>query len=164
MTVDSDQRQGSLIGHVVKRILLALFGYLVALVVGLLAIVMIYSFLSYMPGLPSYFTAMSLAPLAMLYIPPLWIFTLLVAAVATAVPAVIAMLGGEIFGLRNTLVYMVLGAGVALLGYASLTPHVDAASHVLMSADTIVIVGAGLISGFVYWLVAGRDAGFRRRL
>ncbi|MET3592657.1 hypothetical protein ABID26_002045 [Mesorhizobium shonense] len=27
-----------------------------------------------------------------------------------------------------------------------------------------IIAGAGLVAGLVYWLIAGRDAGFRRPL
>ena len=31
-------------------------------------------------------------------------------------------------------------------------------------ADIGIIAAAGLVAGLVYWLIAGRDAGFRRPL
>jgi len=163
LTVDTQQPRGSLFGHVLRRIFLALFGYLVALVVGLVAIVVIYSVLAYLPVSPDYFKLMSLAPMALLLVPPLWFFYFFIALVATMVPAVLVILAGEFLSLRSAALNTLFGGAVALVGYTLLASETYTVSAAQAPADFGVIFGAGLVGGFVYWLIAGRDAGFRRR-
>ncbi|MGE3363406.1 MAG: hypothetical protein AB7I34_08110 [Rhizobiaceae bacterium] len=163
MTVDAQQPRGSLIGHILKRIFLALFGYLVALVVGLVAIVVLYSILSYLPVSPDYFKLMSLAPIALLLVSPLWFFYFFIAIVATMVPAAVVMLAGEMLSLRKAWLNVLFGGAVALVGYTLLSTETYTVSAAQAPADFGVIFGAGLVGGFIYWLIAGRDAGFRRR-
>lgn len=162
MTMNSKPAQGSLIGHVLKRIFLAALGYLISVIVGLMAIVAIYSLLSYLPGSPAYFKAMSMTPIAMLLIPPLWLFVIFITIVTTMVPALIAMLAGEIFALRSSWLNMLFGAGVGLIGFILLTPQTEGVDGAPAWADLSIVAAAGLVGGFVYWLIAGRDAGFRR--
>ena len=40
----------------------------------------------------------------------------------------------------------------------------DATDDPQRLADMGIIAGAGLVAGLIYWLIAGRDAGFRRPL
>ena len=163
MTIETQQPRGSLIVHLLKRIFLALFGYLVALVFGLLAIVVIYGVLSHVPGAPAYFTSMSMTPIALLYLPPLWLLVMMVALIATAVPAFFAIMAGEFLSLRSIWLNMLFGGAVALIGYVMLASETYLVGFEQALADFGVIVGAGFVAGFVYWLIAGRDAGFRRR-
>lgn len=51
---------------------------------------------------------------------------------------------------------------VAAAGFMLLSP--DAPHDPERWADLGIILAAGLVAGFVYWLIAGRDAGFRRPL
>jgi hypothetical protein len=79
----------------------------------------------------------------------------LAAGAFAAIPAGIAILLAEVFGWRSLLFYVVVGAGAGLWA--------GAAAHAALGIDTDVGVeiyaATGCISGFVYWLIAGRDAG-----
>lgn len=164
MTIETQHPAGSSLGYVIRRIFLAFFGYLVSVLIGLVAIVVIYSLLSYVPGSPDYFKLMSLAPIALLLIPPLWFFYFFIAITATLVPAIVVMLAGEWLSLRSIWLNMLFGGAVALIGYAMLASQSYTVGVDQAPADYGVIAGAGLVGGFVYWLIAGRDAGFRRRV
>lgn len=158
------QPQGSAIGHVLKRLFLALFGYLIALLIGLIAIVVIYSVLIYLPGSPDYFKDMAVTPIALLLLPPLWVLYILVAFGCTIIPAIIVMLASEALSLRRAWLHMLFGALTSLFGYVLLAPQTEDVQTGPALPDLVIILGAGLVGGFVYWLVAGRDAGFRRRV
>lgn len=58
----------------------------------------------------------------------------------------------EIAGARSLLVHLGGAAAIALAGLLASTPRPDATSVQL-------ILAAGLVAGFVHWLVAGRSAG-----
>lgn len=164
MTIETQHPAGSSLGYVIRRIFLAFLGYLVSVLIGLVAIVVIYSLLSYVPGSPDYFKLMSLAPIALLLIPPLWFFYFFIAITATLVPAIVVMLAGELLSLRSIWLNMLFGGAVALIGYAMLASQSYTVGVDQAPADYAVIAGAGLVGGLVYWLIAGRDAGFRRRV
>jgi hypothetical protein len=163
MTIDTQQPRGSLIGHLVKRIVLALFGYLVSVLIGLVAVVAIYSLLSHLPNSPAYFKSMSMAPIALLLVPPLWFFYFFIAVAATSLPAAVLILTGEFLSLRGVGLNMLFGGAAALFGYAVLSTQTYTVGIEQAPADYGVIFSAGLVGGLVYWLIAGRDAGFRRR-
>lgn len=149
-------------GHVLKRLFLALFGYFIALLLGLVAIVVIYSVLSFLPGSPAYFKDMSMTPIMLLLLPPLWILYILVAFGCTVIPALVAILVSESFSLRQVWLHMLFGGLCALIGYVLLAPQTEGVQQGPALPDLGIVLGAGLVAGFVYWLVAGRDAGFRR--
>lgn len=151
--------RGSLVGHVIKRIFFALMGYGVSLLVGLVAIVAIYAFASYLPNAPSYFDAIAMSPIAMLFIPPLWILYLIIACAATIVPAALWMLASEALSLRSLWLHMLAGLASAAIGYLLLGAQTVGAGQL---PDLGIVTAAGPVGGFVYWLIAGRDAGFRR--
>ena len=50
--------------HVLKRILMMLAGYLVSVLIGLIAVVAIYAALSSLPNAPDYFDVMGVSPIA----------------------------------------------------------------------------------------------------
>jgi hypothetical protein len=161
-TQRGEQPGGSAVVHVLKRLIMALFGYFVALIFGLAGIVALYSILSYIPGTPNYFDYMQLTPIAMLLLPPLWIFTLIVSLMTTFVPAMLVILASESLALRSAWLHMLFGALVGMIGYVLLGERTIGASTLVDLSDLTIIGGAGLIAGFVYWLIAGRDAGFSR--
>jgi hypothetical protein len=72
------------------------------------------------------------------------------------VPAIIAIVLAEAFGWRSILYYLAVGGGIALFG-ERLVDHY----HSLDFADqrTVVMLAAGFVGGFAYWLIAGRLAG-----
>ncbi|TPM41960.1 hypothetical protein [Mesorhizobium sp. B2-3-4] len=151
--------------HILKRVLMMLAGYLVAVLVGLIAIVVFYVALSSLPNAPEYFGAMSMTPVALLLVPPLGMFVYFLAIVVTGLQALIFALIAEFFSLRNFLMHMFLGAAAAAGGFA-LIGQPDSLADIDPErwADIGIIAAAGLVAGLVYWLIAGRDAGFRRPL
>ena len=151
-----------MIGHVLKRILMVLAGYLVAVLVGLVALVAIYVVLSSLPNAPGYFDLLQFTPVAVLVVPPLGMFVYFLTIVVTGLQALVLALIAEFFSLRNSWLHMLFGAVAAASGFTLLWP--DASDDSERWADMGIIAAAGLIAGLVYWLIAGRDAGFRRPL
>ncbi|WP_376774827.1 hypothetical protein [Mesorhizobium silamurunense] len=151
-----------MVGYVLKRILMVLAGYLVAVLVGLIALVVIYAVLSSLPNAPSYFELMQLTPVAVLVVPPLGMFVYFLTIVVTGMQTLVFALIAEFFSLRSFWLHMLFGGAAAAAGFMLFWP--DAPDDPERLADLSIIVAAGLVAGFVYWLIAGRDAGFRRPL
>jgi len=150
--------------HVMKRILMMLAGYLVALLVGLVAVVAIYAALSSLPNAPEYFGLMSISPIAVLLVPPLGMFIYFLTIVVTGLQTLIFALIAESFSLRNVLLHMFFGAASAVGGFALMWPSSPEDMDPERWADLGIIAAAGLVAGLIYWLIAGREAGFRRPL
>ncbi|ACI91446.1 putative lipoprotein [Afipia carboxidovorans OM5] len=76
-------------------------------------------------------------------------------------PALIAILLTEAFSIRHILAYAVFG-GLAGLGcYLAFVPFdtVTMTFEGIVRRHLEVMVGAGILGGVVYWLIAGRGAG-----
>ncbi|MEW6632614.1 MAG: hypothetical protein AB1440_17225 [Pseudomonadota bacterium] len=151
-----------MIGYVLKRILMVLAGYLVAVLVGLIAVVAIYLALSSLPNAPGYFELMGITPIAVLTVPPLGMFVYFLTIVVTGMQTLVFALIAEFFLLRGFWLHMLFGAAAAAGGFMLLWP--DAPGDPERWADMGIITAAGLVAGLVYWLIAGRNAGFRRPL
>jgi len=80
------------------------------------------------------------------------------------VPALLVVLVTEAFSIRSALTYAVGGALTGLACYLGLVPF----DPTTMSFEGIVrrhleiMMGAGVVAGAVYWLIAGRKAGLWR--
>lgn len=80
-------------------------------------------------------------------------------------PALLVIVLGEALELRSALYYAAAGAVVAALAYLSagswdtLSLSVDGFAR----RELEVMAGAGIAAGFVYWAIAGRNAGRWRR-
>jgi hypothetical protein len=80
------------------------------------------------------------------------------------VPALIAVLVTEAFSIRHILAYAIFG-GLAGLGcYLAFIPFdtVTMTFEGIVRRHAEVMVGAGILGGVVYWLIAGRNAGVWR--
>lgn len=152
----------AMVKHVLKRILMMLAGYLVAVLVGLVAVVAIYVTLSALPNAPEYFGFAIVTPLAALVVPPLGMFVYFLTIILTGLQTLIFALIAEFFALRNFLMHMLFGAAAAAGGFFLIWPGAE--ENAERWADIGIIAAAGLVAGLVYWLIAGRDAGFRRPL
>ncbi|MER8461873.1 hypothetical protein [Mesorhizobium sp. M1396] len=150
--------------HVMKRILMMLAGYFVSVLVGLIAIAAIYAVLSSLPNSPGYFDFMGVSPIAVLLVPPLGMFVYFLTIVVTALQTLIFALIAEFFSLRNVLLHMLFGAAAAVGGFALTWPSAPEDMDPERWVDIGIIAAAGLVAGLLYWLIAGRDAGFRRPL
>ncbi|MFI0846289.1 hypothetical protein [Mesorhizobium sp. IMUNJ 23232] len=148
--------------HVLKRLLLAICGYLVALIVGLVAAAMIYGFASTLPGAPDYFAVMAVGAFVMLMAPPIGILVLLVAFAATVTQTLLTTLVSELFALRAIWVHMLFGAIVSASGFMLISDTVEEITRRSLYAEVAIFAASGLVGGVVYWLIAGRSAGFRR--
>jgi hypothetical protein len=150
--------------HILKRILMMLAGYLVAVLVGLIAVVAIYAGLSALPNAPAYFDIMGVTPIAALVVPPLGMFIYFLTIVVTGLQTLIFALLAESFSLRNVLLHMIFGAAAAAGGFFLIWPSMAEDMDPVRWADIGIIAAAGLVAGLVYWLIAGREAGFSRPL
>lgn len=82
-------------------------------------------------------------------------------------PAGIAILAGEIFGLRNWLFHALAGAavGLAVIVLFWQSPmrggglETEVASHFAAPRFMASMIGSGIVGGLAYWLCAGRSAG-----
>ncbi|TRC99712.1 hypothetical protein FJV76_08780 [Mesorhizobium sp. WSM4303] len=151
-----------MVKHVLRRILMMLAGFFVSVLIGLIAVVLIYCALSALPNAPDYFGTMKFTPLVVLLWPPLGMFIYFLTIILTGLQTLVFALIAEFFALRNFLVHMLFGAAAAAAGFFLIWPGAE--EDVERWADIGIIAGAGLIAGLVYWLIAGRDAGFRRPL
>jgi len=83
-----------------------------------------------------------------------------VIATVAMLPALLVIALAEGFAWRSSLLYAALGGAVAL----SLSYGLDLAGYVGdpdsgFTREHEVVVAAGIVGGFVYWLFAGRTAG-----
>ena len=85
-------------------------------------------------------------------------FAGLVIAALVAVPAFIVILLAELFAWRSIFFYLAAGALIGLSG--SVIPIEEVFPQA--EANMTMLAAAGLVGGFVYWLIAGRSAGFVR--
>ncbi len=80
-------------------------------------------------------------------------------AVFVAVPAFVFILLAELFRWRSIFIYLAAGGLLGLSG--SVLPIEDIFPE--LQADMKMLAAAGVVGGFVYWLIAGRSAGFTRQ-
>ena len=97
--------------------------------------------------------------------PLLTIFIFTVSAFVAAfafVPAVVVILITETFGLRSVIFYAVAGGLIGLfcgymLGFIEPMPRFQ--PDMPLKTNFELLAAAGIAAGFIYWLVAGRNAG-----
>ena len=142
-----------MIGRVVVRVILALVGYVVAVVCAVAVIVVAEWIRAYPPvaGQPD----LVMATTAVVVFDGFVLFWLL--GTVALLPALAAILVGEAFTLRSWIYYVAVG--VAMVGL--LSRLLDPARNPALPTHVPVAVAAGLAAGLAYWLVAGRGAGPR---
>lgn len=79
-------------------------------------------------------------------------------------PALIVIAVGESLSIRTVLYYAAAGAAVAALTYMRSTGWNTLALTVegFARRELEIMTGAGIVAGFVYWAIAGRNAGLWR--
>jgi hypothetical protein len=77
------------------------------------------------------------------------------------VPALIVVAITETFSVRTVLVYAVGGAIAGAACYLGLIPFDPETMRFegIVRRQLEIMTGAGIVAGFVYWLIAGRNAG-----
>ncbi|XSG81796.1 MAG: hypothetical protein ACPW61_12075 [Methyloligella sp. ZOD6] len=84
-------------------------------------------------------------------------FTAAVAPTLTILPALIAVIVGEVLKFRSWIYYVVAG-GLSLLAVPLLVGTPDEMAALPPSQATAIFATAGFAGGFVYWLICGRGA------
>ncbi|MBQ8106723.1 MAG: hypothetical protein IJ127_28105 [Afipia sp.] len=81
-------------------------------------------------------------------------------------PALILALVTEAFAIRHILAYAVIGGLAGLFCYLGFIPFdtVNMTFNGIVRRHLEVMVGAGILGGVVYWMIAGRNAGAWRAL
>ncbi|HWP25330.1 MAG TPA: hypothetical protein VNL39_03200 [Xanthobacteraceae bacterium] len=96
---------------------------------------------------------------AVLYVGPRAAMALSFGVVGMLLPGAFGALIAEAFALRSWVFHSVNGALAGFIGWLTLQdtfrPH-------LVPVEPTVVVGAGIVAGFAYWLIAGWSAGFFR--
>ncbi len=79
-------------------------------------------------------------------------------------PALVLVLVTEAFYIRHILAYAIAGALAGLCCYLAFIPFDTVAMTFtgIVRRHLEVMVGAGVVGGVVYWMIAGRNAGFWR--
>ena len=91
-------------------------------------------------------------------------FVALFVAYFAFIPAVFAIVIGEVTGKRDWLFYALAGAVVALIIIGFSRGGGGAAFAEIADLNfALVVIGSGMCGGIGYWLVAGRSAGNWRR-
>jgi hypothetical protein len=81
-----------------------------------------------------------------------------VAPTLTALPALAAVIAGEVLRIRSWIYYLLAG-GAALAAIPLLLPNnVASATEIVTSHYMAIFLSAGFAGGFVYWLLAGARA------
>jgi hypothetical protein len=84
----------------------------------------------------------------------------LILSAKALLPAALAIALAEALGLRSPLFYGALGgAGLVALYYALGLADRGPGGGILVGRDLEIMAGAGIAGGFVYWAIAGRNAG-----
>jgi hypothetical protein len=97
-----------------------------------------------------------------------WVLALFAASASGAVlilPLFLLVVLAEGFRLRSVLLYATGSATVMVFGYfqSGFAEHVEATSAQLpVPHEATIAAAAGIVFGFVYWLLAGRKAGLWR--
>jgi hypothetical protein len=77
-------------------------------------------------------------------------------------PSFVAILIAEIFSLRSVLYYALAGGLIGALAYfmTDISARISGKGTVVpITQELQWLTAAGIIAGFVYWLIAGRNAG-----
>lgn len=85
------------------------------------------------------------------------IFTATVAPALTVLPALVAVVVGEVLHFRNWMYYVLVG-GLALVAVPLLVAPPNELGTLPPTQVTAIFATAGFAGGFIYWLLAGRNA------
>lgn len=146
-----------------KRLALVIAGYFVAVIAGLLSIVAIYAALSWLPVAPDYFDTMAISAIMAFTVPSIGLFVLIMTFVLTFVQVLIMTMLSELFALRNLWMHALFGAIAATSGFIMVSLTLIAGVSDSDMVDIAIVAVSGLVAGLVYWLIAGREAGFSQQ-
>lgn len=148
-----------MIWPVLRRILATIFGVILAAMAGSIALFVLGA--RWAAGEVSAFTPENADETSRAVNEALGViaFFLNVAPALTLLPGLAVVIVGEVARIRS-LLYYVLAGGVAaaLMPLIARAPETEAGSTTYSAEYFAIIATAGFVGGFVYWLIAGRNA------
>jgi hypothetical protein len=99
------------------------------------------------------------ARIADFFIAPILALVVTVGA-ASFLPAAVAIVVSELFRLRSVFYFLLVGGAIGLAIYA----FAGNVGMIPVLARPVVYPAAGFVGGFIYWLIAGRDAGLSNHM
>ncbi len=137
------------------RTLVIAFAFLVSCMVA--AFIVAYGLVApelsdFAKGSPEYFMVLLFLGGAAGVVTPFYVFA----------PSFVVILLGEMFGLRSVLYYALCGAMIGAVAYflSDTGARIEGAGTVApITRELQYLTAAGIVAGFVYWLIAGRSAG-----
>lgn len=142
---------------VIGRIVVVLFAFMVASLAA--GAVMTIGYL--LPG----WTEATDSPVLFHSIAIVTSFTTFVIAGYMLLPAMLVVTIAEGFRLRSMLFYAIMGGTAGLMSWYGVGPEVQEPSGIRLALprEAEIVAAAGIAAGFVYWALAGRNAGRWRR-
>jgi hypothetical protein len=95
--------------------------------------------------------------LTMVFVAPVVGWLMAFVAVLMMLPSLVGVLIAEAFAIRSWMYHVGNGALSSWVGWVMMA---DVRKEYGFAGDPIVVVGAGIAAGFVYWAIAGWNAGF----
>jgi len=140
---------------------MALIGRFFAIVFGFLAACFVAGMVVVITLLFPEFTDMTLDPVDRTALNIILGFGFVIVSGFALLPAMIAVLITEAFAIRSILAYAIAGGVAGLCCYLAFVPFdtVTMTFTGIVQRHLEVMVGAGILGGLVYWLIAGRNAG-----
>jgi hypothetical protein len=136
------------------RTIVIAFAFLISCMVA--ALVIAYGFvapeLSEFKGSPEFFLVLLFFGGAAGVVTPFYVF----------LPSFVAIFIAEMFSLRSVLYYALAGALIGALAYfmTDIAGRISGRGTVVpITQELQWLTAAGIVAGFVYWLIAGRNAG-----
>jgi hypothetical protein len=144
---------------------LSLIGRLFAILFGLLATCLVAGTIIVVALLYPEFSNLDIAPPNPDTLDIVLGFGFIFASGFALLPAMIVVLLTEAFSIRGILAYAVGGASCGAACYLGLIPFDPGTMHFegIVRRHLEIMTGAGVVAGFIYWLIAGRNAGAWRK-
>lgn len=143
---------------------MSLIGHLFAIVIGLVLACFAAGMVIVLAILFPDWTDMALGPIDPGALNVMLAFGFVFVSGFALIPALLIVLVTEALSIRGALTYAVGGALTGLVCYLGLVPFDPATMRFdgIIRRELEVMIGAGVVAGAVYWLVAGRHAGLWR--
>jgi len=143
---------------------MSLIGHLFAIVIGLALACLAAGMVIVLAILFPDWSDMALGPVDPDALNVVFAFGFIFVSGFALLPALLVVLITEAFSIRGALTYAAGGALAGLACYLGLVPFDPATMtfHGIVRRHLEIMMGAGVIAGAVYWLIAGRKAGMWR--
>jgi hypothetical protein len=154
----------------IGRIIVVLFGFLTACVAAATTLAVGFMVLAAsdldLAAEPGTFLGEVIAPTGVQHSAMLWVIGVgaFLVAFYALLPAMLVVAIAEGLRLRSVLLYTIAGGIAGMYCYLTLgfSPRSAGTGHVV-GREAEIVIAAGIAAGFVYWALAGRNAGRWRR-